>query len=169
MVPGYCYSESSRKKQGDYRRKAFVGENNPHAKAVVCIETGQIFPTGRDASKFLGLGRSAICSAISRGHGVGSCGGFHWRFATESEFHKKKKERRKYDPHLTTSSHPVYCVELDWVFPSVVQASRELHCSQCGISGSASGTTKNPRGYHWRYVDEMIEEETIDNDSVTKS
>ena len=50
MVPGYYYSESTRKKQSEKKKGVFDGGDNPHAKAVVCIETGELFPTMKAAS-----------------------------------------------------------------------------------------------------------------------
>lgn len=45
------------RKQSEKQRlqhsKAMMGSNNPRAKAVLCINTGVIFPTARDAAKWL--------------------------------------------------------------------------------------------------------------------
>jgi hypothetical protein len=55
------------------------GSKNPMARPVVCIETGKVFPTGREASLSMGMSVSAVGMAV-----IGKCptsGGFHWRYA----------------------------------------------------------------------------------------
>lgn len=170
MVPGYCYSEIARKRMSEKKRGVFDGENNPRARAVVCIETGEIFPTAKQADVSLGFSGTAIIGAISKTKNIGICGGFHWRYATEEEFQKKnkpKKEKMKARPQ-NPSSIPVYCEELDRVFPSILAASKELHISQCSIKYGADGDVKNPRKYHWHYVNQS-EKEIKENDSTSSS
>ena len=48
---------------------------------------------------------------------------------------------------------PVYCIELDKIFESTCEASRELGISQSSISLVCRGKRKTAGGYHWEYVD----------------
>ena len=47
----------------------------------------------------------------------------------------------------------VYCIELDKMFESTCEASRELGISQSSISLVCRGKRKTAGGYHWEYVD----------------
>lgn len=51
------------------------GEFNPNAIAVVCVDTGEKFPTLTAASDMIGLGVSALSQAI---RDKTKCGGKHW-------------------------------------------------------------------------------------------
>lgn len=50
-------------------------------------------------------------------------------------------------------SMPVYCVELNKVYKSQVDATRELGLSSGGISRCLKGTRQTAGGYHWKYVE----------------
>lgn len=47
----------------------------------------------------------------------------------------------------------VYCIELDKIFESTCEASRELGISQSNISLVCRGKRETAGGYHWEYVD----------------
>lgn len=49
-------------------------------------------------------------------------------------------------------SIPVYCVELDKVFPSGTVAAAETNTNGGGISQCLHGKQKTAGGYHWRYA-----------------
>ena len=48
-------------------------------KKIMCVETGQVFKSERDAAKFAGVTQGAISAAV-RGKSKVS-GGYHWRYA----------------------------------------------------------------------------------------
>ena len=54
-----------------------VAEHNSKGKSipVICVETGQEFPSAREASLSLGLFKSSVSVAIKSGH---KAGGYHW-------------------------------------------------------------------------------------------
>ena len=49
-------------------------------------------------------------------------------------------------------SKPVYCVELNKVFPSTAEAGRQLGISNSHISKCCRGILKTCGGYHWNYL-----------------
>lgn len=49
-------------------------------------------------------------------------------------------------------STPIYCEELDKVFPSAHEAGRQLGISNSHISDCCRGNRKTCGGYHWRYA-----------------
>lgn len=68
------YLREKAQKSGRYK-----GKNNPRAKKVMCIETGQIFDTMTDAAKAYGLKCSgSIYHAINYPNGIAA--GLHWQF-----------------------------------------------------------------------------------------
>lgn len=64
---------------------------------------------------------------------------------------KKKKLSQNY-PH----KRKVYCEELDKVFDSVQQCSRELNIPATNISKLCGGRGKTLKGYHLRYYNDTI-------------
>ena len=58
--------------------KLRIGEKSSRGKKVVCVETGQIFPTAKDAGLHIGCAYKNI-SAVCNGK-RNTCGGFHWQF-----------------------------------------------------------------------------------------
>ena len=73
-VEAISKSVATRKKNGypDYS-----GAKNPSAKAVVCVETGIVYSTVKEASESIGVGKSAIVNAIKKNQ---RSKGFHWSY-----------------------------------------------------------------------------------------
>ena len=63
-------------------------------KPVVCIETGTVFLTQREASKLLNVSYRHISDCCKGGRRY-TCGGYHWRYATREEAEAALAERRK--------------------------------------------------------------------------
>lgn len=51
--------------------------NKKRAKKVICIETGVIFDSAMDATRYLGKKGNAVVACI---HANCACGGFHWKY-----------------------------------------------------------------------------------------
>ena len=59
-------------------KESMRGENNPHSKAIYCIELKRRFGTVKQASKELSIDNSAIvkcCKGKQK-----TCGGYHWMY-----------------------------------------------------------------------------------------
>ena len=70
-----------------------------------------------------------------------------------SESHKGKVFTEEHRNKIGKSnSKMVYCIELDKIFESATEASRELGIKQQGISCCCICKRKTAGGYHWRYV-----------------
>ena len=68
-----------------------------------------------------------------------------------SEVRKKAWASGMYDrPHH--GNKPVRCIELDKVFISAAEASRQLGCMRSKISSCCLGTRKSHYGYTWEYA-----------------
>lgn len=59
-------------------------KNHPRAKKVMCVETGEIFLSSRQAAEKYNLGNSTI-SRICNGQRKPRKGGYHWRWIEEKE------------------------------------------------------------------------------------
>ena len=49
-------------------------------------------------------------------------------------------------------SIPIFCVELNKVFPSIIEANRITGISDGNICSCLKGRHKSAGGYHWRYI-----------------
>lgn len=75
---GKHHTENTRKKMSEHHYNA-KGKNNPMAKAVICVETGKIYPSAIDAQHETNIARNNITAACRKDRQV-TAGGFHWEF-----------------------------------------------------------------------------------------
>lgn len=66
-------------RRGKIGRK--LGKDNPRARSVLCVETGTIFETVKDAGEFTG-GSSKNIISCCRGR-LKTSGGYHWMYVAE--------------------------------------------------------------------------------------
>lgn len=71
-------SEETRKKLSDAHKGLLTGGANPMAKAVVCIETGEIYASITEAAKAIGVRPESLSNHI-RGK-TSCCGKRHWKY-----------------------------------------------------------------------------------------
>lgn len=69
------------KKMSNAKRGLYLGGKNPAAKAVICIETGEIFSTVKEAAASKNICRETIRNFLS-GRSKGG-GGYHWKYANK--------------------------------------------------------------------------------------
>ena len=126
---------------------------NSKAKArkgrpIVCIETGEVFPSAQAAAQSLGIsyGASNIGTAARNG---GAIKGFHWRFKDDPEP----------EPGQIRGNRAVVCWETGEEFDTAeeaavwagtdikgIYASLNLHCSSGGFHWYLKGTPKPDAG-----------------------
>ena len=63
------------------------------SKAVVCIETGEVFLSQLEAGKKISVSYRHISDCCK--HERHTCGGYHWRYASQEEAEKALAERSK--------------------------------------------------------------------------
>lgn len=122
---------------------------NAYTKAVVCLETGKIFNSIKEAETFYDTGHhiSMCCKNPNR-----RAGGYHWAYVNEVpniDEVTKEATNKKY-----VFKKRVYCVELNKVFDSAEAAGRELKAHPAHIRECCRGKLKTHKKLHWRYYDE---------------
>ena len=77
---GKDFSKETREKLSLSHKGKKTGADNPAAKSVICLETGEIFPTTVSAAKAVNVSRGTICSCLL-GRSK-TAGGYHWKYAS---------------------------------------------------------------------------------------
>lgn len=77
---GKEFSKETRERLSLLHKGKKTGADNPAAKSVLCIETGEIFPTTVSAAKAVNVSRGTICSCLL-GRSK-TAGGYHWKYAS---------------------------------------------------------------------------------------
>lgn len=80
-LTGRTFSEEHRKHISESKLGVYVGKNNPRARKVLCIETGVIFDTIKEAGEFIG-GSPKNITTCCRGR-LNTSGGYHWQYVEE--------------------------------------------------------------------------------------
>lgn len=75
------FSEESLQKMRNAKKDLYLGANNPAAKSVICLDTGEKFPTVSSAAEAKHLCRTTISNYLS-GRSKGG-GGYRWKYANE--------------------------------------------------------------------------------------
>lgn len=75
---GQVVSIETRKKISETRKA--LGCKSPRSKTVICIETGEIFNSMKEASIKMNVSHSAICLACKGKGYYKTAGGYHWRY-----------------------------------------------------------------------------------------
>ncbi|MBQ7475830.1 MAG: GIY-YIG nuclease family protein [Selenomonadaceae bacterium] len=113
--------------------------NKSRSKAVVCIETGKVYPNMKIAAAEIGIVPSAI-SGVIRGVNI-TAGGYHWRYADESAEQGSKKR-----------NVAVICEDTGEKFPTLEAAAKKFGINATTISKIARGESIS--SLHFKLVEE---------------
>lgn len=58
---GKHQTEEAKKKMSEYRKGRYLGSNSPNSKKVICITTGEIFGSSREAAEKYNINMRSIC------------------------------------------------------------------------------------------------------------
>lgn len=160
MISGDRHTDESRRKMSEKKKGLYVGGDNYRATPVVCVETGEIFPAISVAAKSIGFSGGGISMCIANVRHT--CGGFHWRKATKYECPRRQKPKPKKllagrkRPEISGAysgmGKAVYCIDLDWVFPTQAEAAKQCGTTPTSIRNNCIGTQRHAGHYHWKYV-----------------
>ena len=125
-----------------------------YGKAVLCIETGDVYKMALDAEHETGINRMHI-GACCRGERM-TAGGFHWAFVTDTKADEKLKRRRKRNQY---KNGRVVCCDTGISFANCYVASEATGISRTGIYRACKGERKTAGGFRWAYEASLNEEE----------
>lgn len=108
------------------------------SKKVLCIETGEVFPSATYVEKNITTG----IRDVIYGRQI-TAGGYHWRYLDEElKTVKKPYERKK-----------VICVETGEVFDNVDEVAKVIGVNSSLIKSLCNGNKKGKaKGLHWKYI-----------------
>ena len=106
-------------------------------RAVVNVDTGEVFSSLTAAAEFCGGDKRSICDCCRGKRKVAY--GYHW------EYKDPFAERKRHDGMLVKN------VETGEIFNSIQEAADKYGCSRSSISSALRGETKTSQGYHWEW------------------
>ncbi|MBO4400979.1 MAG: GIY-YIG nuclease family protein [Selenomonadaceae bacterium] len=124
-----------------------VGYPSANRRPVVCMETGEVYPSLEAAAEKAGVSDSYMCKVCS---GVKTtAGGYHWRYQDDEE---------KEIVEVTNGiSRKVICVEKKMIFDSIAKAAEWAGVSRDAVGQACRGQIHTSAYYHWRFLDEYDE------------
>lgn len=73
-----------------------------------------------------------------------------WATPAENSRHSNLGRKRTW----SNKRRPIYCVELDKVFPTQREAARQLNINVASLNRALRGDRGTCGGYHWKYYEE---------------
>lgn len=148
---GKKHSKSVRKKMSANRKGKMVGASHPKARAVINLDTLEVFETLTSACKSVGIetgNLTAVCQRREMGiHGVRTlAGGYRWMYYDEylekgDVVGEYKNNRHKAVKNIDTGK----------VFETIKAASDYYGIDNSSISKVCRGKVKTTGGYRWEY------------------
>jgi hypothetical protein len=116
------------------------------ARAVRCVETGEVFPSARLAALSINKSHNQIRDCLS-GKNI-TAGGYHWVYADATEYEHEVRWKRG-----SLSTTPILCIETGVIYSSLREAARAINRSWKQISECVRGNALTAGGFHWKYAD----------------
>ena len=123
-------------------------KTKPQKRKVVCLETGELFETIRQAAKWLGMVHGTVSRACRKHM---RAGGYHFRYLEEY----KESETVNLTYKEPIKGRSIVCVETGEIFSSMRQAERSKDINHRLISQACKDSSKTAGGCHWKFVDEI--------------
>ena len=149
-----CAAVRNRTSAGGYRwyyqdepkpDEAELKKPRPHAQAVICWETGEVYPTITAAAAAMGTkSRTSIAQAAASGD---MANGLHWYWADQP---KPDVSRLKFTKKI---SRPVACWETGEVFENSAAAAAKVGVNSTNITEAIRRKNRSG-GFHWYWADE---------------
>lgn len=169
---GYTMSESSREKMKTNHYDC-VGANNPRAKAVFLLNTGERFDCIADAAKKYGVARADISkNAKGKSKSAGARNGERFVWAYEKDYvvlSDEQKERLLYIANnckrgeMCHRSKKVICIDTGEVFNTIGDAAKHYNvCNSvigCACSGKQMHAARDKvsgEPLRWMYYNEYL-------------
>ena len=123
--------------------------NNSNNKAIICIETQEIFENLKAAIKKYGMG---IACCLKRAYSSISYG-YHWSYLDDIIRQQQLKDfvNKQRNSSLQAKCRKVCCIELNKIFNSINEASK--FCGSKSVYACLIGKCKQAGGYHWKFIE----------------
>lgn len=148
-------------------RKRWLGEKNPNARSVICLETLIIYRTTAEAQRATGATKIGDCCRQTYKHRTS--GGYHWAFYDPDktiDHYERLLERRVEEESvkrpmsedakrklIDACRRSVICLETGKAYSSMKDASSDTGAPQPGICNCCKGKSRTAGGFHWAYYD----------------
>lgn len=135
------------------------------SKPVLCVETGVIYKSGREACRITGIDYNAINQVCNHKYGFRTAGGYNWCFADDYNV-------EEYVANVVSSKpKKVICIETKEVYASLLDAQKNTRINASNISNCCKGKYgfKTAGGYHWCFYDEYDPNTTFKMSEKIKS
>ena len=109
--------------------------------SVICIESGKIYISLRQASKDMGISRSSI-SDCCKGKKE-NVKGYHFKYLNKNNKVNYNGKKRK-----------VVCIETNKIYDSLADAGRDFNVDKNSIWRCCQENFKTTKGYHFKYYDD---------------
>lgn len=77
---GKHHSEESRKKMSLLKKGLYDGNKHPNARRVVCVDTGEVFDTIKEAEQKYNIAHGKITAVCKNKYGRKTAGGYRWKY-----------------------------------------------------------------------------------------
>lgn len=183
----YLEDKEKQKQLQSYIGKPPYTQPNGRGKAVICIETQQVYASSSQVDDTLGYSKGVISEAIRNKRIVR---GYHWAYLDDLKSQEELKEfvgkgpetkedrRKRYlknrkKPNYTQeyrenvskrSSKAIICIETQQVYKSLTEAAKNLRnwgATTGGLSSAASGYYETCAGYHWALLEDEQRQEDL--------
>lgn len=128
-------------------RPHVIGGNNPSAKKVINLDTGEIFNTLTDASEKYGISRQMI-GKVCNGYN-GTAKGYRWAFIENGVVRYDKLCKNK--NHKIKATHKITGKE--YIFKSIRSCAKELGLNRKTITSILKEQKTNNYDYYFEYLD----------------
>lgn len=109
---------------------------------VLCVETGEIFPSIRAAAETKNISQKSISKCMDGIRYCETAGGLHWE-------RLGNKKKRKTNP---SQKKPVRCVTTGVSYPSIYEAAIASGCHHSHITRCCRGELRSVRGLKWKFL-----------------
>ena len=141
----WCFSENYSTNLLEILKKQTKKSLEKPAKAVICVETGQIFRSANQAIQAMVLKKGTHIGECCKGQRP-TAGGYHWQFAEDWQQGReniKPQEKQK---------RPVLCIETGITYFSALHARKATGIQNGAIGKCCQGKQKKAGGHRWSYT-----------------
>lgn len=143
---GKTHTKEVRKKLSKRMQEVQLGQNNPMARKVYCIELDKTWNTVKECANELRLNKDSISHCCRGKHKT--CGGMRFEYADNKE--------RTINGNMNGDNNPnaksVYCMELDRKWETIKECAEDIGVSPTAISKVCRGLSKTSKGMHFKYI-----------------